>query len=496
MADELRPDAAARDARVAAERAAEDRAAEVLGILGPQLLVRLSALLRTARTHDVTNQAFQRQLQDAMTLIQHGMDEEPELALVAVADHFYLNGARIKAQAALLPVVHGLMAEFERRSIGGIRLLNGVTPAELERFLQLFKAAEDPLLAEHLSQAVSEASIEHVQLVPRSEVDADDMSQRLEEHDGEGERGRARRVFWRAVLGTKKIVVRAAQTGRPDLRQAKRLVQPVVDSIMRNEYSIVGLTALKDHDEYTYAHCVNVSVLSISMGQALGFERQTLADLGVAGLLHDIGKLTVPGEVLRKPGALNEAEWASIRRHPLEGVTMMFRMTGLSSLLLDSARVCLEHHMNFDRTGYPDVAVEWGQAVMSRIVAVADCFDAMTAHRVYAKRARSPFEALQILLGPARVQFDPAALWSLVRTVGLYPAGSVLVTRSQHVVLAVSPNPDDLRRPVCRVLAHPDGTSPPEEPGEWWQPMPADEEVVRVLRPEETQVEPARHLAA
>src|SRR4029434_564592 len=94
------------------------------------------------------------------------------------------------------------------------------------------------------------------------------------------ERGRAKRVFWRAVLGTRKIVLKAKQTGRPDLRYAKRLVQPVVDSIMKHEYSIVGLTALRDHDEYTYAHCVNVSVLSVGMGQVLGLSRQVLAGHG------------------------------------------------------------------------------------------------------------------------------------------------------------------------------------------------------------------------
>src|SRR5205814_4440170 len=119
------------------------------------------------------------------------------------------------------------------------------------------------------------------------------------------ERGRAKRVFWRAVLGTKKILLRARQSGRPDLRQAKRLVQPVVVSVMRHEYSIVGLTAVQDHDEYTYAHCVIVSILSVGMGQALGLPRQVLADLGVAALLHDIGKLAVPGDVLRKPARLS-----------------------------------------------------------------------------------------------------------------------------------------------------------------------------------------------
>ncbi|HTM57851.1 MAG TPA: HD domain-containing phosphohydrolase, partial [Candidatus Udaeobacter sp.] len=317
-----------------------------------------------------------------------------------------------------------------------------------------------------------------------------------DKQDPASERGRAKRVFWRAVLGTKKILLRAKQTGRPDLRHAKRLVQPLVDSVMRHEYSIVGLTALKDHDEYTYAHCVNVAILSVNMGQALGLGRQTLADLGVAALLHDIGKVSVPGDVLRKPAALTADEWAMMRRHPIEGAKMLTRMPGLSQLTLDSMRVCLEHHMNFDRTGYPDIAHDWGQATLSRIVAVADCFDAITAHRSYHKRPRSSFEALQFLLGPTRVQFDPAVLWALVRTIGLYPAGSVLQTSSGMIVLAMSPNPEDLNRPICRVLVRADGSVPPEDQPEMLEPMPATENVVRVIRPEESPVKTSELLAA
>jgi len=465
--------------------------------MGPQFLLRFSALLRTARTHDVSNQAFQRQLQEFLGVLLQAMEEEDEVALAAVADYLYLNGVRLKASASLLTVYHSLIEEFERRSLGGVRFLQGVTPAEMERFLQLFMAAEDATLAKRLPEAVAEASIEHILPVPAADLDKDDFVRALEQdQDPVGERGRAKKVFWRAVLGTRRIVVRAAQTGRPDLRQAKRLVQPVVDSIMRNEYSIVGLTALKQHDEYTYAHCVNVSVLSVSMGQVLGLPRQALADLGVTALLHDIGKVAVPGDVLRKPAELTPDEWGFIQRHPLEGVKMMFRMPGLSSLTLDAMRVCLEHHMNFDLTGYPEVGHEWAQATMTRIVALADCFDAMTAHRTYNKRPRTPFEGLQYLLGPTRVQFDPAVLWSLVRTVGLYPAGSVLLTHSNHVVLAVSPNANDLRRPFCRVLVRPDGTSLPEDVEETWDPMPQSESVQRVLRPEETTIDAQERLAA
>jgi HD-GYP domain-containing protein (c-di-GMP phosphodiesterase class II) len=475
-----------------------DGESRLLAEVGPQLLIRLAAVIRTAKTHDVANQAFQRQVHDCLAVIQRGMEEEQEIALVAVAEHFYINGVRIRVQPSLLALYHTLMAEFERRQISGLRFQAGLHAAELERFFQLFMAAEDSAIAERFPQAIGEASIEHVVPIEASEIETDAATRQLDEktESSSSERGRAKKVFWRAVLGTRKIVLRAHQTGRPDLRYAKRLVQPVVENIMNHEYSIVGLTALKDHDEYTYAHCVNVCILSVSMGNVLGFPRQALADLGVAALVHDIGKIAVPGDVLRKPAALNPEEWQLMRRHPLEGMRMIVRMPGLSMLALDSMRTCFEHHMNYDRTGYPDVDGPWQQATMSRIVALADCFDAMTAHRAYHKRPFSAFEALQYLMGPNRVQFDPAVLWALVRTVGLYPPGSVLFTNSGHIVVAVSPNPDDLRRPHCRVIMNPDGRQEPEDQPTLWSPMPPEQSVVHVLRPEDHSVQTSGYLAA
>lgn len=464
---------------------------------GGNLLLRLTALLRTARTYDVSNQAFQRQMQEFMASLRAIHEDEDEAALAVVADYFYMNGVRIKAHASLLGAYHSLMAEFERRQVGGLRFLPGVDEAEIERFFQIFQAAEDPAVAEHLGDTLVEAAITNIVVVPAADLDVDDITQDLaDQPKQQTERSRAKKVFWRAVLGTKKIVLRARQTGRPDLRQAKRLVQPIVDSIMKHEYSIVGLTALKEHDEYTYTHCVNVAILSIGMGQQLGLPRQTLADLGVAGLLHDLGKMSVPGDVLRKPGSLSSEEWAMMRRHPIEGALMVSRMPGLSIVMLDSMRACLEHHMNYNRTGYPEVDLEWGQATMSRIVAMADVFDAITAHRAYAKRPHTPFEALQILLGPNRVNFDPAVLWALVKSVGLYPAGTVLQTASGHVVLVTSPNPKDGLRPHCRVLVRPDGSAPAEDAPELWEPMPDGDRAVRVLLPEEYKGKTSDLLAA
>jgi HD-GYP domain-containing protein (c-di-GMP phosphodiesterase class II) len=470
---------------------------QLLAELGGTLVQRVVALMRTARTYDVSNMAFQRQLQEFMGVLRRLLDEEEEVALVAVADYFYLNGVRVKASTSLMGAYQTLLGDFQRRQTGGLRFLQGVDEPELERFFQIFLAADDAALAPKLPETVEEASVHNIVPLPASQIDAEDLGRDLDDlPKPQAERARARQVFWRAMVGTRRVLLRARQTGRPDLRHAKRVVQPIVDTVMKSEYTLVGLTALKDHDEYTYAHCVNVAVLSVGMGQSLGLPRQALADLGVAGLMHDLGKMRVSGDVLRKPGALSAEEWMQMRRHPLEGAKMVVRMPGLSQVMVDSMRACLEHHMNYNRTGDPDLSTDWGQATLSRIVAMADCFDAITAHRAYYKRPHTAFEGLQALMGPNRVNFDPAVLWALVKTVGLYPAGTVMQTNSGHLVLAMSPNPADVTRPTCRVLMGPGGVAPAEGQGEFWEPMPAAESVRRVLPPEEHQTNTEQLLAA
>jgi HD-GYP domain-containing protein (c-di-GMP phosphodiesterase class II) len=303
-------------------------------------------------------------------------------------------------------------------------------------------------------------------------------------------------MFQQALRGAKATILRTARSGKPAIGRAKRVVQPIVDSIMKNEYSVVGLTAIKNHDEYTYAHCVNVGILSIAIGHALGLPRGVLASLGVGGLLHDVGKLTIPADVLSKPGRLTEEEWSLIRRHPLEGVKMIGRMPGLSGLTLDALNIALYHHVHWDGGGYPRVDRSVPLPPLARIVAAADCFDAITTHRAYRARPFTGHEALSLLLGPERGHFDPAVLWALVQTVGLYPAGTVLQTTSGHVVLSLNHDRDDLRRPQCRVLAFPDGRHALEDQPEIWSPMPRHESVARVVPPEMFEAEVDRLLAA
>ncbi|MGH7742927.1 MAG: HD-GYP domain-containing protein, partial [Candidatus Eiseniibacteriota bacterium] len=286
---------------------------------GTALIQRFNGALRGARMYGAQSPTLHQLVGELLELVQSLIEDE--LTMVVMGDYFYVNDMRLKPQPTQITLFRALMTEFEDRGLGGVRIQSGISLQELSSFLQLVASVRDEEQGEKLPVDVAQAGIAHI--VP---IRARDLRSEAQDEDEpvertpDGERRRAKRTFWRAVNGTRNLVLGAAKSGRPALRQARRLVQPMVDSLMKNEYSILGLTAIKDHDEYTYAHCVNVSVLSIGMGQALGLPRTALANLGVAGLLHDIGKIEVPVGVLQKPGKLSPEEWQVVRRHPLEGL--------------------------------------------------------------------------------------------------------------------------------------------------------------------------------
>ncbi len=486
----------------AAERAPRSGAAAAReSVLGPQLLQHLYGALRGLRLYGSSHQALQEQVRQLMGSLAAVMGDE--VALVGMGEHFFLNDVRLKPDPARVGLWRSLIAELESRGLGGLRFMPGISAAELEVFLRCVLAVRDAAGSAGLAEELARVGVIHATGVRLSEMGARPpgaegaSEDQREAGDGiEAERARAARNFRNAVDGTRGLVLRTVQTGRPALQLARRIVQPIVDSVLKNEFSIVGLTALKDHDEYTYAHCVNVSVLSISIGQKLGLPRAALANLGVAALMHDLGKLLVPAEVLQKPGRLTPEEMDLVRPHPLHGVRMISRLRGLMPLTLDCMRVAFQHHMNIDHSGYPQVPGGGGQAVFSRIVTVADLFDALTSHRAYRTRPYTGFEALRVLVNRRRQHLDPGATWALVRTVGFYPAGTAMITESDHVVLSVSPNPADLGRPYCRVLLRPDLSAPDPASPESWDPMPAGEKIARVLMPEEFAVDPKMLLAA
>jgi HD-GYP domain-containing protein (c-di-GMP phosphodiesterase class II) len=460
---------------------------------GVAIISRLHAVLRGIRLYAAHNRALRAQLQELLDAIHALMEDE--LSLLGMGEYFYVNGFRLRADGAQAAVFRALLGEFEAREVGGLRFETGLTLDELDTFVRVFHAAGQNPGMVALDAALTSAGVRHAGPIKAKEAAAQGQDTASEGVDDD--KRRARKVHRKAVQGARDVLQRTARTGRPALQQARRVVQPIVDQLLRNADGLVGMVALKQHDEYTYVHCVNVSIVSVRIGQQLGLNRSELANLGVAALLHDTGKISVPIAVLSKPGQLDELEWKSIRRHPIEGVRIVSRLPGVSELMVDSMRVAFEHHMHVDHSGYPPVREPRPLGTFSRIVAVADLFDAVTSHRAYRKRPMTAHEALRLLLGREREHFDPAVLGALVHTVGLYPAGTIIVTDAGRIMLSVGPNSADPRRPICRELVgdvQEDTAEILAQEGD--SALAPDERVVRVIPPEEFYVDVEGLLAA
>jgi HD-GYP domain-containing protein (c-di-GMP phosphodiesterase class II) len=270
-----------------------------------------------------------------------------------------------------------------------------------------------------------------------------------------------------------------------ELRHAKRVVQPLVDGAFSSEPIVVGLSSLTHHDEYTYAHAVNVCLVAVTMGHFLEMDRRALADLGVAALLHDVGKSAVADRIHHALEEFTPEEQALAARHPLEGAKLMASTTTLNQTTLRCMRAALEHHMGPEGHGYPALGNSWQTSMLSRIVAVADCYVSLQTHRSVRGATTTPYQALGMMLGPLKARFHPAMLWALVQTVGFYPPGQLVELDDGALATVLAPNPQDLARPHVRVVISSAGEPLPADPPTELRPLPPERSVRRALRGEE-----------
>ncbi|WP_168198230.1 HD-GYP domain-containing protein [Crassaminicella thermophila] len=232
-----------------------------------------------------------------------------------------------------------------------------------------------------------------------------------------------------------------------------RAVSNILDDLLGNKDIMLNLSDIKAVDDYTFAHSVNVCVLSLITGISMGYNREKLEKLGIGAILHDIGKVAIPKEILNKPGALTDDEYKIIKNHPRLGYDILKKYTNISSL---SAMIVLTHHERYDGGGYPLGKKEKEIHEFSRIVAVADVYDALTSDRVYKKKIL-PHEAVEYLISMGNHQFDYEIVKSFVMHVASYPLGTMvrLSTGEKGIVAEVDKNYPN--RPKIRCLWDKDG---------------------------------------
>lgn len=226
------------------------------------------------------------------------------------------------------------------------------------------------------------------------------------------------------------------------------LVDEITQSVSRNSGALLNLVKLKSKDDYTYLHSVAVCALMIALGKQMGMEGTALKSLGMAGLLHDVGKMAVPENVLNKPDRLTEQEFEIIKTHSVKGWEMLKASPEVDEVALD---VCLHHHERVDGTGYPDRLSAPALSMAARMGAVCDVYDAITSNRCY-KRGWAPAEALRKMAEWQDGHFDQGVFQAFVKTVGIYPVGTLLKLKSGRLAVVTDQSALSLLKPIVKVF--------------------------------------------
>ncbi len=349
--------------------------------------------------------------------------DRAELALTVSDGTLVLEGVPIFQLTSSLEL---FISRLGAIGVPAVIFERGVSVEDIERFVRfLHETKEQGLPIVEIKTRLAGRGVTHIRVTATEEEEKDDFAL-------------AREIYGNAL----NVVVRALKDVRngktPDGAESDRAVREMNGMVSRNRDAMLALTLIKNFDEYTYNHSVNVSVLSLTVAETLGLSDEERIAVGVAGLLHDVGKTQLALDLIRKPGTLTVEEFEEIKKHPEEGFAILGKMTHIQ----ESTRcVVREHHMRYDRTGYPRPEPEYRMNPHSHVIAVADCYDALTTMRSYQK-ARTPRQALDIMRKLAGKSLDPDLVALMERSLGAYPVGT-MVRLSTMEVGVVTGIPDE-----------------------------------------------------
>ncbi|MFQ5917715.1 MAG: HD-GYP domain-containing protein, partial [Candidatus Binatia bacterium] len=336
-------------------------------------------LIQTIRIHKDNNDLVKASLSHFKQTICK-LDTENDLTILISEGRFYIQGEKLQFRQHLVRLINDLVDFFEQRELPGLRFHPKVRNASLGEILAfvrlLILSGEQRDSATWLSQKLGGPKFPWISIVQDEEIKQKSFDPDL--------RKRARTAYSHALGSLKQVAQKIHAQGYAGVRRSKRMVQSMVDVVVEDEAILLGLGTIKDYDDYTYSHSVNVAVLSLCLGNRIGLSRSSLEHLGICGLFHDLGKVEIPREIVTKPGELSEEEWEVIQKHPLSSVRQILRLHASHDLKSMILLAPFEHHIKHDLTGgYPKVHFKREVSLFGRILHIADVYDAITAPRIY-----------------------------------------------------------------------------------------------------------------
>jgi HD-GYP domain-containing protein (c-di-GMP phosphodiesterase class II) len=472
--------------KIARGSEARDILDQQMVMLGIQLVTQLNVLIKTSRIYERTNSALDKPVDAMLTLIKTMAHDQP-VTLRLQNDFLFLGDSHLKVNSQQMAVATSIIDALNELKIGGITFSLNVESKDLREFAALFVSLDpDNKTLEDIRKEITARGIagieieEQRQLQIRTGIEpaggtgsgstkgtgaglpGDASSDGTGSPDQKVQRKMNAKNGYAKVAGSVGTLTRSSREGGSiSFKQAKRAIQNIIDLMVDDESAVLGLTTLRCHDQYTHNHSVNVSLLSMALANRVGYPKVDLADLGLAALFHDVGKCAISLDILNKPGEFSKEEWEIMRTHPTEGVLVLVKLRGLSDVPARMAAASFEHHMNYDFSGYPKLATPWTQSLSSRIVTIADCYDAMTSSRVYRREPMSPSKALNLMLSKSGKSFDAVLLKLFVNCVGIIPIGSLVMLETSELAVVLKPATDKAQaeRPFVKVITDPQGNS-------------------------------------
>lgn len=345
-----------------------------------------------------------------------------------------------------------LNALFKERAVGSITFYKDLKEEEVSSLIQSFheggRGEKSDL--ESLSRKLEEKNVAHIRLGRLEKANIKKGGSRFDE---------AKTVYTTGTQLVESVAMDAVSQRVVDVRQVRPVVQDLIDSLMEDKSALLAVSSLKSYDNYLFSHSMNVCILSLSLAIYLNIDTSRLMDIGTGALLHDIGKVFIPPEIIHKPGKLTASEWEIMRRHPVDGAKMILRSrytTELPGLII----YC--HHWKFAlEDGYPQTRRKFQRIPYVSLVSVCDCYDAMTTNRPY-NRVHLPADALGIINRNAGTALDPNIVYFFQKMIGQYPVGTLVKLSSGHVGIVLQANADDADHPNVKLILDPQGQILPD----------------------------------
>jgi HD-GYP domain-containing protein (c-di-GMP phosphodiesterase class II) len=424
---------------------------------GREFVISLYGTLRAIKLYPVEHNAVQKNLAELAQLSREVIEHENELEFRVAGEFLFVNSTRLRLDLSNYATFGYLLRVLRNSGVGALRIHKDVGVRDWLVLLSLLDAPTQLPADERfveITDHLAKTDIHEIEVFPPGEGDDRDFTEEV--------RQAANRTYNQSVAVTRDVINSVRMGRTPSIRKIKRVVQGIVDQILNEETSLLGLTAIRDYDEYTFTHSVNVCIFAVALGRRLGLTKVQLFDLGLAALMHDIGKSRVPLGFLHKTEQLSEDEWRRIAAHPWLGVLTLFQMRGQQEdVSYRAMTVAYEHHMRADMSGYPRTIRPRTMSMTSRIVAVVDGYDAATTRRVYQTTPHTPAAVLQEMRDNPKRGMDPIVVKGFINLLGIYPVGTLVVldTFELAVVVAANPKQEALSRPLVRIVSDAHGNA-------------------------------------